>query len=41
MKSECKLHKETMIKMKGANFIEGFGSSDCGCGGHLTVLRLT
>jgi Uri superfamily endonuclease len=41
MKTECKLHKVTLIKMKGENFIEGFGSSDCGCGGHLMVLRLT
>jgi Uri superfamily endonuclease len=37
-KAECKLHKNTLIKMNGENFIKGFGSSDCGCGGHLIVL---
>jgi Uri superfamily endonuclease len=38
MKAECKLHKDTLVKMEGENFIEGFGSSDCGCRGHLGKL---
>jgi Uri superfamily endonuclease len=41
LKTECKLHKDTLKKMNGENFIEGFGSSDCSCGGHLMVLRFT
>ena len=38
-KAECKLHKDTLVKMKGGNFIKCFGSSDCGCGGHLGFIE--
>jgi Uri superfamily endonuclease len=39
LKGECKLHKDTLIKMVGENFIEGFGSSDCECGTHLILIK--
>jgi Uri superfamily endonuclease len=40
-KAECKLHKDTLIKMKGENFTARFGASDCHCGGHLIVLPMS
>jgi len=39
LKTECKLHEDSLKKMKGENFIAGFGSSDCKCSTHLIWIK--